>query len=542
MPRSSIYAPPRKQVSRTATVPAPIGGLNARDSAAAMPVTDAIVMRNFFPLPYAVALRQGWIEHVTGLDTGINPTLATYNPQVGSSTLYAFTGSNIYHLVSSGPAPPPLVTGLSNDYWQTAMFVNAGGTYLYAVNGEDSPRVLAGGSSTTVIEQTPPTGFNIGSPDPPEAPVDPTKFIHVEVHQRRLWFVERDSMNAWFLPPNQIGGSASLFPVGQLFKRGGFLMAIYTWTVDSGQGMDDKLVFISSRGEIAIYAGTDPEDATKWSLEGVIHIGAPVGRRCGCKYGGDLLLLTTSGVLPLSVALLSTRVNNADNLTDKIQQTISAQVTTYGQLVGWEMLLFPDENQLWLVVPVPTAHEVYAMNTITGSWTLYSNMEISSSTLLNDRPYFITEDGRVCRAWQGYFDNVPLGSLVGDRIEAEVVTAYNYFGLLGQSKRWTMVRAIFQSGTVPAGALSIVTDYAIVGPLDVIVPATPAGDSLWDVATWYPDPTGPFGVWDTPYERYRLWRSVDGLGYAAALHLKLLQGIKTEWVATDFVFEPGGVL
>jgi hypothetical protein len=36
--------------------------------------------------------------------------------------------------------------------------------------------------------------------------------------------------------------------------------------------------------------------------------------------------------------------------------------------------------------------------------------------------------------------------------------------------------------------------------------------------------------------------AMDGMGYAAALHLKLLQGIKTEWVASDFVFEAGGVL
>jgi hypothetical protein len=153
-------------------------------------------------------------------------------------------------------------------------------------------------------------------------------------------------MNAWFLDVDAIAGPVEQFPVGQLFKFGGFLMAIYTWAVDSGDGMNDKLVLISSKGEVAIYSGLDPTDATQWSLEGVYRLGAPVGRRCGASYGGDLLLLTTDGVVPLSKSLQSTQVNTRDNLTDKVQQTISVLVSQYKDVVGWQMILFPwYENQ-----------------------------------------------------------------------------------------------------------------------------------------------------------------------------------------------------
>jgi hypothetical protein len=495
-----------------------------------MPVTDAVVLRNFFPFPYAVVLRKGWKEFTTGLAESSLPTVAVYEPVSGAPTIVAFSGGNVYALTIPGAAPSPLETGMTNDYWQTVMFANAGNNYLYAVNGADEPLVYDGASFTTVTEVAPPaTGFDVSG-------VDPADFIHVCVHQRRLWFVEKDSTQAWYLPVDQIGGDAEVFPVGQLFPSGGFLMAIYTWTLDAGSGLNDKLVFVSSQGDVAIYSGTDPADADLWSLEGVINIGAPVGRRCGMKYGGDLLLITTNGVLPLSIALQSTRVNTADNLTDKIQHTISALVSSYKDLPGWELLLFPNENQVWLVVPVPDDVQVFSMNTITGAWAQFDGMNIRSSALYLDNPVFITTDGRVCRAWQGYFDNVPFDATVGDRIEAEAVTAYNYFGLLGQTKRWTMARAIFQSGSIPAGALNIVVDYAIVGPLEVPTPAVLSGDYLWDEALW------DESTWDTPYERYRLWRSVDGLGYAAALHLKILQGTQTEWVATDFVFEPGGVL
>jgi hypothetical protein len=52
------------------------------------------------------------------------------------------------------------------------------------------------------------------------------------------------------------------------------------------------------------------------------------------SYGGDLLLLTTDGVVPLSKSFLSTKVNTASNLTDKIKQTISALVSQYKDRVG----------------------------------------------------------------------------------------------------------------------------------------------------------------------------------------------------------------
>jgi hypothetical protein len=35
--------------AKAASVPAPVGGLNSRDSIDAMPPTDALIMSNFFP-------------------------------------------------------------------------------------------------------------------------------------------------------------------------------------------------------------------------------------------------------------------------------------------------------------------------------------------------------------------------------------------------------------------------------------------------------------------------------------------------------------
>jgi hypothetical protein len=453
-----------------------------------------------------------------------------------------FTGGNIYVIAAPGLAPTPLVTGMTSDYWQTTMYANAGGNYLYCVNGFDSPRYYDGTAFTFPTITSAEPGFN------------PVKFIHIAIHQRRIWFVEKDSMQAWFLQPNALAGPAEVFPVGQLFKFGGFLMAVYTWAVDSGDGMNDKLAFISSKGEVAIYSGLDPEDATQWSLEGVYRLGAPVGRRCGASYGGDLLMLTTDGIIALSSSLQSTKVNTKDNLTDKVQQTISALVSQFKDVVGWMMLLFQNENQAWLIVPTaqavspansPTQRvsatvevQIYAMNTITGAWAQYTNMDVRCVCLFESNPIFITGDGRVCRAWTGYFDNVPWNGTTGERIMSEVLTAYSYFDALGQTKRWTLCRPIFQAGTIPESAIRLEVDFAVTSELAIFPVAPPSSDSVWDGS----DSLWDSARWNTEYQRYRRWQSIQGMGYAAALHLLVAQNVQTIWVASDFVYDLGAVV
>jgi len=527
---------PRRAVIKTASVPSPIGGLNARDSVAAMPPTDAIVLRNWFPLPYAVTMRKGWKARAVGLAPGTNPTVAEFSPVSGSPTVVAFSGGSVYAINAPGAAPLPGVAGLQSDYWQTTMFGNVGGNYLYCVDGIDPPLVYDGVTFTPVLEDVtpPPVGFDISG-------VDPKTFVHVAVHQRRLWFVQKNSTQAWFLPVDQVGGIAQPFEVGQLFKFGGFLMAIYTWAGDSGDGMNDKLVFISSNGECAIFSGTDPASAEAWGLEGVLRLGSPVGRRCGVSYGGDLLVLTTTGMESLSKSFQSTKVNTADNLTDKISHTISALISDWFNVIGWEMLLFPNENQIWLIVPIPDTEEdggvrVYSMNTISGAWCEYTNMDIQSVCLVGIDPYFITKDGRVCQAWTGYFDNVPWNGTIGERITMEVITAYNYFESMGVTKRWTMARPIFQSGSIPPAAIVLEVDFAVVTPLTLNVVALPASDFVWDVAVW------DAAKWDSEYQRYRRWQSVQGMGYCAALHMLVAQDVETLWAATDYVYEFGATV
>jgi hypothetical protein len=113
----------------------------------------------------------------------------------------------------------------------------------------------------------------------------------------------KDSTKGVYLATDAIAGAATEFQFGSLFTRGGHLLAIASWTRDGGSGSDDYLVAISSRGQLAVYAGTDPASADTWALVGVFDVPQPIGRRCWRRYGGDVLLLTVEGLFPLSSLL-----------------------------------------------------------------------------------------------------------------------------------------------------------------------------------------------------------------------------------------------
>ena len=78
---------PQRRNATTASVSAPIGGWNARDSIANMDPMDAVQMVNWFPTPTDVTLRKGYTQYSTGI-TGEVDSLMNY-AGASSQTLFA---------------------------------------------------------------------------------------------------------------------------------------------------------------------------------------------------------------------------------------------------------------------------------------------------------------------------------------------------------------------------------------------------------------------------------------------------------------------
>jgi hypothetical protein len=357
------------------------------------------------------------------------------------------------------------------------------------------------------------------------------KFATVNLFKERLYFVEEDSLSFWYLPVDSINGAVSEFPLGGIFKRGGFLQAMGTWTIDAGYGVDDLAAFITSNGEVAVYKGSDPSDPNDWSLVGLWNVGQTFSRKCVFKFGGDMLLLTEDGLVPLSAGLQSTRLDPRVNLTDKIFFAISQAASAYGNNFGWQMNYFAKQNMLILNVPVTGGSEQYVMHNITKSWARFTNINANCWEMSGQDMYF-GGNGFVGKFYDTYAD-------AGTNIRAFTQQAYSYFDRRGQLKRFTLVRPILQTDNgVPNVLCGISVDFDTVD-LTTQISFNPVIDpiGLWDVDVWDSSNFGG-GLITT-----RIWQGVTGLGYAGSISLNVVsQGIELHWASTDYVMESGGVL
>jgi hypothetical protein len=136
-----------------------------------------------------------------------------------------------------------------------------------------------------------------------------------------------------------------------------------------------------------------------WRLE----LGSPVGARAMLKWGGDLLILTYDGLMPMAASLQSSRLDPRVALSDKIQGAITAATTQYGGShadVGWQVVYATAKyNAVWINVPVADGQQQqYVMNTITKSWSQFMGWAAYCWETLGEDPYF-GSDGYVGHAW-----------------------------------------------------------------------------------------------------------------------------------------------
>ena len=71
----------RAQTASTASVPAPVGGWNARDPLSMMRPEDAVILENWIPRTADVTTRRGAAYHLTDLPAKVR-TLASYTPEL----------------------------------------------------------------------------------------------------------------------------------------------------------------------------------------------------------------------------------------------------------------------------------------------------------------------------------------------------------------------------------------------------------------------------------------------------------------------------
>ena len=513
--------PNREQTSRMKTVPAPVRGWNARDSVASMKPDDALLLDNIFPEASECVLRGGSSNHRTGGSDAVYSLMAYHGPS-GTNKLFAAAGTAIYDVTSTDTSfPSAAVSSTTNAQWQHVQVGTSAGQYLICVNGAVNPQRYDG-SSWVAMDNTVLTGS-----------ADQTTFIHVHHWKTFVFFVPKDSMSVWYLPAGAVGGSETELPLGSVFKLGGYLMAMATWTLDAGEGVDDHAVFISSMGEVAVYKGTNPSSANTWALVGVWRLGRPIGRRCFHKLGGDLVLLTTDGFVPLSTALTSDKFNPSVAISDRIRTALAESIRLYGSNYGWQPVFYPAAPALLFNVPrLSTASAAlsyqYVMNTVTGAWCRFSGWNAYCFELLGDTLYY-GGYGVVRKAWTTTGD-------LGVNIEGEAKQAFHDYGAPGVLKQFKMARPTLQTDGDPGLLLAMNVDYRDDDATGVLSAGT-VGAAVWNGTTWNGS------TWQGGLTTSSRWAALSSIGTVGALRMKMVtKDARVRWSATEVVYERGGIL
>jgi hypothetical protein len=488
----------KRQVSTGTSIPAPVGGWDAVSALADMPEDRAVVLENWFPSTGDVRIRRGHQVHCTGLGEDVVETLMVYNGlTVASSAMFAVADGSIYDVSASGDAEITTQTGLSSNRFQYINFTTSGGKFLWACNGTDAPRHYNGSLWA----------------EPVITGITASDIINVNGHKNRLWFVLKDSTKAAYLATGAIAGAATTFELGGLFTLGGHLVAMATWTRDGGAGSDDLAVFLSSRGQAAVYAGTDPASANTWELIGVYDVGPPIGYRCFNKVGAELMLVNLDGVLPMSKgASLDRAAQSQVTITLNINSAMNDAARSYKDNFGWELTPYAKGTMAILNVPIQEGQtqQQYVMNTITGAWCKFTGMNANCWAVYKDNLYFGGNAGIVYHADTTGID-------VATPIDAIGQGAYNYYKMRGRLKQWKMLQPLLTTDSNSRPAVGISTDFrdnaALGTPSSSQLPA-----ALYDAAVYDLD------VYAVEGRTVADWTSISGIGQCASIHFRARTG------------------
>lgn len=520
-----FFQPPVPSYNIVTSVPAPVGGLNAKDSLVAMPSSDAIVLNNWWPQPYGCSVRKGYTQWASGFGTTVR-TIQEWSNITGSSKLFAWDDYGMYDITIAGAIGAPLVTGFTaSTVWSCAQVTNAAGNNLIAVNGADDGIIYkASGVARLVLGD--------GIVANTWAGLNPRNATQLTVHQHRLWAVQKNTASAWFLPPDAIQGTFKEYDFGPLFSRGGYLVFLATWTMDDNSGADDYLVGLSSNGEAVVYSGTDPEDPNAWQLLGVFYIGAPVSSKVAfCKASGDLLVLTQQGVVSMSAQIAARDASQAETMltSSKIQYLVSQAITASSGYAGWDIKYFPADNMLLVNVPTLVSTRAYQLvvNQLIGAWAIFSGLPASCWGSFGTKSFFGTASGTVLQNWVGNTDNAAVNGTGGTSITAEAQQAYTYFEKHAIQKQVSMYRPNFVLNK-PIGMASKI-EYDFKSTLMVAPNAAAVPDSgVWDLSSW------DIGKWGGGSFVQGSWVQAQGIGQAASLRLTTQSDGEVLWISTDY--------
>jgi len=291
-------------------------------------------------------------------------------------------------------------------------------------------------------------------------------------------------------------------------------------------------VFVTSNGEVAVYGGDNPGEASSWSKVGVYQIGKPKGPNSFIQRGGDIVVATDIGEVAISQALQKDAVSLSPSamsfpIEDKWNEysrsrpgNWASTAWTEGQLVAIALPTNPGQTPTWLVA-----------NARTGRWSRYTGWDASCLISFNGGLYFGSPDGNVYEANTG-------GSDDGQPYVGVYVPSFDQLGVTGV-KTVHMARNVMRAQRKVIPRLSVHNDFRMKLP-PAPTASSEGGADLWGVGKWGQMKWGSHA--SEPYIQDD-WQSVVGEGEAITIAHQVTSAsvvpLDVEFVRTDVTFTSG---
>lgn len=337
----------------------------------------------------------------------------------------------------------------------------------------------------------------------------------------------------WYAQAGSYQGQITKFDMSSRLTRGGTLVQMLTWTLDSGSGIDDLAVFIFSTGEALVYQGSDPGEVNDWTLIGKFQIGEPLGPRAHAKVAGTEIILTRDGYIDLSVALKDGRYSEKSNYSAKIIRASKDAPAQYGTFDGWEATLYPSGQMFIVNVPTSTETSIqHVRETSTGGWCEFNGWNALTFCVFRNRLYFGDAFGNVCLADAGTSDN-------GARILSWAIPAFNSMGSRAMRKQLTAGTAVSNVLTPASFVYDGLADFNSTLRATLVDDPNPAG-AEWDTAEW------DVAYWDSGAQGDSVtqtgWKNVNAIGYSLTMSVRINQRAqRVNWYSTNLRFRKAGV-
>jgi hypothetical protein len=412
---------------------------------------------------------------------------------------------------------------LSND-WAWMSFANLGTkTYTLMVNGADGvwswdgTNLAAGLVKETVTAPATATWIN------------PNKFSIIMLHQNHVWFADDVNLAVYYLPLQTKSGEVKQLPLSALFKRGGSIRAIYSWTVDGGAGINDQLVIFSSNGECAIYQGTDPD--TNFQLRGVFRFDSPMSKNCVAQYGGELYVLISTGLVPMSV-MMKAETEQLGQTDKDVYSAFMDASRRFRSQPGWQLLLDPSTSRMICNMPQGGSnHYGQMVRSMPNSyWTTWSAIPSRSWCWLDNTLYLGDDLGRLYATDRSFLSDD------GAAIRVDVQFAWSNFKSPA-IKHFKMLKPYIITDGQPKPMIDMQVDYQTTPPQNQPDLTFSTSGAEWDTASW------DTSDWAPPSTMIGKWSGVGRMGNVGAVRIQaLISGCEFAISGADVLYETGSVM